>query len=98
MISRRGKRGHASPARPRDKCWYSGSSAIDCPGSEKDITEVSGTSSPGSIPGRGTTYAISAGKIRVFRLVEEFRFFTWAELGQIRPILRSAGQRNHRSE
>jgi hypothetical protein len=27
--------------------------AIDCPGSEKDITEVSGTSSPGSIPGRG---------------------------------------------
>ena len=24
------------------------------PGSEKDITEVSGTSSPGSIPGRGT--------------------------------------------
>ena len=25
-----------------------------CPGSEKDITEVSGTSSPGSIPGRGT--------------------------------------------
>jgi hypothetical protein len=25
-----------------------------CPGSEKDITEVSGTSSPGSTPGRGT--------------------------------------------
>ena len=24
------------------------------PGSEKDITEVSGTSSPGSTPGRGT--------------------------------------------
>ena len=24
------------------------------PGSEKDITEVSGTSGPGSIPGRGT--------------------------------------------
>ena len=47
------QRGHASPARPRDKCWYSGSSAIDRPGSEKDITEVSGTSSPGSTPGRG---------------------------------------------
>ena len=29
-------------------------SAKLCPGSEKDITEVSGTSSPGSIPGRGT--------------------------------------------
>ena len=27
------------------------------PGSEKDITEVSGTSSPGSTPGRGTFIA-----------------------------------------
>ena len=36
---------------------YRGCSSVDCrtprPGSEKDITEVSGTSSPGSIPGRG---------------------------------------------
>jgi hypothetical protein len=27
--------------------------SMHCPGSEKDITEVSGTSSPGSSPGRG---------------------------------------------
>ncbi len=33
---------------------YSDLSFCQCPGSEKDITEVSGTSSPGSIPGRGT--------------------------------------------
>jgi hypothetical protein len=32
-----------------------GDNSILSPGSEKDITEVSGTSSPGSIPGRGTT-------------------------------------------
>lgn len=30
------------------------------PGSEKDITEVSGTSSPGSIPGRGNFLAATA--------------------------------------
>jgi hypothetical protein len=33
------------------------SSLTPRPGSEKDITEVSGTSSPGSTPGRGTPIA-----------------------------------------
>jgi hypothetical protein len=33
--------------------------SMHCPGSEKDITEVSGTSSPGSTPGRGTTEKLS---------------------------------------
>src|SRR5208337_2969744 len=55
-----------SPARRADQplpalsaahCWYS---SVSCrafrPGSEKDITEVSGTSGPGSIPGRGIQF------------------------------------------
>jgi hypothetical protein len=37
-----------------------------CPGSEKDITEVSGTSSPGSTPGRGTQFAKEPLKLRGF--------------------------------
>lgn len=36
------------------------------PGSEKDITEVSGTSSPGSIPGRGTITCRKLLKARCF--------------------------------
>ena len=36
------------------------------PGSEKDITEVSGTSSPGSIPGRGTMPHVSIWKQDAF--------------------------------
>lgn len=55
--------GNAAPLRPEGTpaceggaAAVSSASAIDVrrPGSEKDITEVSGTSSPGSTPGRGT--------------------------------------------
>src|SRR6266849_7779092 len=36
-----------------------------CPGSEKDITEVSGTSSPGSIPGRGNSRNLRRRTLRI---------------------------------
>src|SRR5713101_2234610 len=39
--------------------------SLRCPGSEKDITEVSGTSSPGSIPGRGNSRNLRRRTLRI---------------------------------